>query len=358
MMGITHLVIGATTTSLLLQSADLTLIAAGAIASLFPDVDTSRSTAGRLFPWISRWLERRLPHRSCTHSLLASGVVAIATYPVAIWLKLPLGPVHAVNIGYFAGWFADLFTCSGVEMFYPNSARWVAPGNRNFRLSTNSPVEYGLLTLLIAIAVLTFNVNANGGILTEFNRLIATPTGVEQIYNQKGANHLMVAHIKGVRRSDRAAVNGDFWIIQAHGQGFVVQSADGAIYKTGKEPDVQIIAERITADTGSVAAITIDPVKLNDQEVTAALAPFNRPGVMVFVTGQIAIDDSESLAETLFVDPQQFPYIHAAGTNVTLELAPLAAVQQALGEQFAVGQLAIKSIYAQPQVSPSLSSKS
>lgn len=357
MMGITHMTIGATATSLILQSANVTLVAAGAVATLLPDVDTSRSPAGRVFPWISRWLEGRFPHRSCTHSLVASGVIALSTYPAALWLNLPLGLIHAVNIGYFAGWFADMFTRNGVEMLYPSSTRWVVPGNRNFRLSTNSPAEYGLLVVLMAIAVFCFNVNANGGIMTQFNRLIASPTGVEQLYNQKGSNHLMVAHLKGVRASDKAPVQADFWIIQSHGEGFIVQGADGAIYKAGTEPDVQIIAEKITADAGSVAAITIDPVKLNDQEVLATLEPFNRPGVMVFVTGQITIDDPEGLAETLFVDPQQFPFIRAAGASATLELAPLAIVQQVLGEQFATGQLAIKSIYAQPQASTTVGSK-
>lgn len=167
----------------------------------------------------------------------------------------------------------------------------------------------------------------------------------------------MVAHLKGVRVSDRAPVRGDFWIIQGHGQGFIVQGENGAIYKVGTEPDVQVIAEHLTADTGPVAAISVEPLKLNDQEVLAALAPFNRPG-MVFVSGQITINDPESLTETLFVDGHQFPFIRVAGASVTFEAAPLATVQQALPEQFAIGQLFVRTIYAQPQASPNLGSKS
>lgn len=348
---LTHMTTGSIAVSLGLQTADLTLVSVGAVAALLPDIDTSKSMAGRMFPWVSRWLEQRLPHRSCTHSLLASGVVAIATYPAAIWLSLPLGLVHAVNIGYFTGWFADMFTKSGVEMFYPDSARWVVPGNRDFRLATNSPAEYVVLVVLMAIAVFTFSVNANGGIMTQFNRLIGSPTGVEQLYDELGGFHLMVAHIKGVRARDRKPVQEDFWIIESHGQGFVVQGADGAVYKAGTEPDVQIIARHITADAGPNATTLIEAIRLNDDGVRERLEPFNRPSAMVFVSGQMTIDDPEGLAEVFFPDPLQFPFLRALGANVTLELAPLSVVQLALGDQFAIGQLSIKSIYTQSKAS-------
>ena len=73
MLGISHLLISGTATSLLLGTASPTMIAVGAIAGLLPDIDISTSPAGRVLPWISRFFESRMPHRSCTHSLVASG---------------------------------------------------------------------------------------------------------------------------------------------------------------------------------------------------------------------------------------------------------------------------------------------
>lgn len=337
--------IGATAVSLGLQTANPTLLFLGAITSLLPDIDISVSPAGRVFPWISRWLERRFPHRSCTHSFFASFIVAIATYPAATGGNVPWSLLHAINIGYFAGWFADAFTRSGVEMFYPSPVRWAIPGNRNLRLRTGSPSEYGLLVLLVAIALLSFNINANGGILTQFNRLIASTSGVEQLYNELGSNHLMVAHIKGVRASDRAPVMGDFWIIQATGQGFIVESQTGEIYKAGTEPDCQLIAEHITADPGPAATTSMEILKLEEEIVADKLQQFNRAGAMVFISGQLTIDDPEGLA--LVIDPYQFQTIRASSNSINLEAAPLTSVQQALGEQFATGILTVKSIYAQ-----------
>lgn len=356
MMGLTHMVVGGTVASLFLQSSDATVLLTGAIASLFPDIDVSISPAGRVFPWVARWFERRFPHRSCTHSLVASGVVALVTYPTALYFSFPLELIHALNIGFGFGWFSDAFTRNGVEMFWPSPIRCVCPGNRNLRLKTGSQVEYGVLVVLVTLALAIFNINASGGLLTRFNRFVASTTGVEQLYNQKGSQHLMVAHIKGVRSSDRTPINGDFWIIQQHGTGFLVQSKTGEIYKAGKDSDSQILTEKITADPGPTSTTTIEPLQLNEESIAQALAPFNRTGAMVFVSGQLTVDDPEGLRIT--PDPYQFPFIRIAANTVTLESAPLAVVDQALSEQFAIGQLSIRSIYVNAQASPRVNSQS
>lgn len=85
MLGISHLLISGTATSLLLGTASPTVIAVGAIAGLLPDIDISTSPAGRVFPWVSSYFESKMPHRSCTHSLVASGVVCAVGYGVALF---------------------------------------------------------------------------------------------------------------------------------------------------------------------------------------------------------------------------------------------------------------------------------
>ncbi|MEH2068669.1 MAG: metal-dependent hydrolase [Nostoc sp.] len=178
MLGLSHLLISGTATSLLLRTASPTIIAVGAIAGLLPDIDVSTSPAGRVLPWVSAFFETRMPHRSCTHSLVASGAIAVTGYGAALFNPSFINLVHALSIGYFFGWFADVFTRGGVEMFWPSPVRCVCPGNRNLRLRTGSNAEYFVLIILIAIALATFNINNSGGVLTQFNRLIASPSGV------------------------------------------------------------------------------------------------------------------------------------------------------------------------------------
>ncbi len=147
---------------------------------------------------------------------------------------------------------------------------------------------------------------------------------------------------------------GDFWIIQVHGNGFTVQSKTGEIYKVGTESDCQLIAEHITADPGPPATTTIETLNLEEEQLDFKLKQFNRAGAMVFVSGQLTVDDPEGL--DLVTDPYQFQTIRASRSGINLEVAPLTTVQQALGEQFAIGLVTVRSIYAQSKAFSSLGS--
>ncbi len=342
MLGISHLLISGTATSLILSTASPTIIAVGAIAGLLPDIDISTSPAGRVVPWVSAFFESRMPHRSCTHSLLASGVIAIFSYGLAFFFPSLINLVHALNVGYFFGWFADCFTRAGVEMFYPNPIRCVCPGNRDFRLQTGSNTEYFVLVVLIAVALGVFNINNSGGVLTQFNRMIASTSGVQQIYNSSGSRHLIKANIRGVRTSDRSPVNEEYLIIQSLGNGFLVESKNGKIYKASTEPDAQILTEGITADVGKQAITKIESLTLNDEEMGSALAPFNRVGAKIYISGTLSVDNFDF--STLQRDPYQFPSIKATSTSITLEAAPLQMIKRSLSEEFATGELQIRII--------------
>ena len=74
MMGFTHTAFSLTLTSLATGTANPTALVIAAIASQFPDIDTSSSVIGRLLLPISHFIECRFPHRTVTHSFLATGV--------------------------------------------------------------------------------------------------------------------------------------------------------------------------------------------------------------------------------------------------------------------------------------------
>ncbi|MUG91056.1 metal-dependent hydrolase [Scytonema sp. UIC 10036] len=342
MMGITHLVISATATSLLLQTADARLIVIGAAASLLPDIDTCTSYAGRIFSPVSRFLRQRLRHRGATHSLYGSSILAIFSYPIVVLTPVAVDFIHALNIGYFFGYFADIFTVSGCQLFWPSKVRVGWPENREFRLKTNSPAESALVIMLLIILMFSLTVNSSGGMMTYYNRLVGSISGVEQLYNQHGWAHLIITHIEGFRSSDRTKVVGNFLLVESHSQGFLVLSKDGKVYKAGTEPDSQIITERITADVGQIAITNIESLTLDDENLKESLARFYRPRTLMFVSGKLKIDDPEDIE--LIPDLHQFPFIQLNGSSVKLETAPLDFVAQKLGNQFATGQLLIRSI--------------
>ncbi|WP_027405000.1 metal-dependent hydrolase [Aphanizomenon flos-aquae] len=343
MLGISHLLISGTAASLLLQTADPVLIAVGAIGGLLPDVDVSTSPAGKVFPWISGYFQETMPHRSMTHSIVASAVVAIASYGTAVFIPQFIPIASALTIGYTFGWFADCFTRGGVEMFWPSSVRCVCPGNRNLRLKTGSNAEYFVLCILVAIALSAFSINSKGGILTQFNRLIASTSGVQGVYNSSGSTHKIVANIKGVRAGDRSKVDGQFQIIQPNGTGFIVLEAKtNKLYKAATDPDSQIVIEQITADVSTPAITTIESVFVEDQVIGEAIGKFNRTNTNVFISGDLTVEDFDT--SILPRDPYQFKFIDASPSNIKLEAAPLKTVIKFLGDEFASGSLQIRSI--------------
>jgi inner membrane protein len=342
-LGISHLLISGTAASLLLQTADPVLIVVGAIGGLLPDVDVSTSPAGRLFPWISGYFQETMPHRSMTHSIVASAVIAIASYGTAIFIPKLIPIASALTIGYTFGWFADCFTRGGVEMFWPSPVRCVCPGNRNLRLKTGSNAEYFILCILVAIALSAFSINSKGGILTQFNRLIASTSGVQGVYNSSGSTHKIVANIKGVRAGDRSKVDGQFQIIQPNGTGFIVlEPKTNKLYKAATEPDSQIVIEQITADVSTPAITTIESVFVEDQVIGEALSKFNRTNTNVFVSGDLVVEDFDT--SILPRDPYQFKFIDASPSSIKLEAAPLKVVMKFLGDEFASGSLQVRSI--------------
>jgi len=342
MMTITHLLTGSMATASLLTATQPEILLVGAIASLLPDIDISTSPIGRvLFP-ISSFLEKRFAHRSATHSILASGLVGAVSY--GLWLQFPVIPInfiHALNIGYFAGWFLDCFTKSGVEMFYPSKLRCVCPGNRDLRLSTASPQEYWLIAIMAAVAVWLFQVNDNGGLIKEFNKLIAAPSGVTELYNEAGGDHLIYANVQGVYASDRSPIKEKFEIVGVSGNDFVVE-ADGKLFKAGNDPDSTIITQRITGEVGPPSITDTESMAFNEDEITP-LVKFS--GKRAYLTGTVEIDDPESIR--VLPNPREYQSISLSGNTVTLSYAPIDQVISLLSDQLLIGNLSIKVINVQ-----------
>jgi inner membrane protein len=338
MMTVTHLLTGGLFTSLFLQSSQPEILLVGAIASLLPDIDISTSPIGRLLFPISRILEKKLAHRGATHSIVASLILGAVTYSIAIAFKLDLNYVHAINIGYFAGWFLDCFTKSGVQMFYPLPQKCVCPGNRDLRFSTGSTQEYFLVGILIAIAFWVFQINSDGGVMTAFNKVIAAPSGVTELYNKEGGNHLVYVNIDGVYASDRTPVKDKLLIIGASGNDFIVEK-DGRLFKAGNDMDSTIITQRITGEVGETAVIHEEAIAFNEDDINP-LVKF--AGKRAYVTGILEVDDPESIR--VLPSLREYQSISINATTVNFSYAPIDKVINLLSDQILIGSLSIKVI--------------
>ncbi len=97
MMSVTHAAIACSGSALLLGSSSPWTLLLSVIGSQLPDIDTTKSIAGKTLYPIAAWFEARFPHRTITHCLLATLFLAIASLPLAYyydwkhWLALPFG---------------------------------------------------------------------------------------------------------------------------------------------------------------------------------------------------------------------------------------------------------------------------
>lgn len=341
MMTITHLVTSSLAVGLGLGTTQPEILLLGAIAGLLPDIDISTSPIGRILTPISTFLEKRMAHRSATHSLIASGILGVMSYGLAFKFGLPINYVHALNIGFFAGWFLDVFTKSGVEMFYPLPVRCVCPGNRNLRISTASPQEYWLIVFLVAILIWIFNINSNGGLIAEFNRLIAAPSGLLELYNDKGGNHEIIAEVEGVYAGDRSPVKKSFRVLGVVDNDFIVQDDTGELQKAGNDPDSTIITKRINGKSGETVKTSVENVSFLDDDINLLLPYANKEAYLI---GSLSIDDPSEII--INPHPKQYQSVALSGNTITFSYTPIIEAVTLLQNQIITGSLSIK-IYVQ-----------
>lgn len=117
-----------------------------AASALLPDLDKRDGMVGRWVPWLSGPIEYLVGHRTATHSLLATVVVALLAWP------LPEGYWLALVAGFASHPLADMMTPAGVGWLWPSRVRCVLPGNEKYRMVA---MGFGELWFVIVVAVLT-----------------------------------------------------------------------------------------------------------------------------------------------------------------------------------------------------------
>ena len=148
MMAITHAAIAVSAASLTFGLGTDNSLALGLalLGSQLPDLDTTTSTIGQICFPLSNWLEDNFPHRSITHSLLATVTLAAIALPIGYHFN-HLVTAAVLPFGHLVACFSDTFTKKGVQLFYPNQAWTVAGSNPRRRLSTGGAGEFWVLAI-------------------------------------------------------------------------------------------------------------------------------------------------------------------------------------------------------------------
>ena len=346
MMAVTHTAFSVSLTSIALGTANLEVLAIAAFASLLPDIDTSKSVIGRLFFPLSRWLETKSVHRGITHSFFASGVLTIATYPIAVFGYAHLW--HGLILGYFLGWLGDVFTKSGVEAFYPSKGRLIIPRNPNLRLGTRSNAEWFLLMALVAIAILSININSQGGIIRGFNQALGIPSGAIETVNEDAPNYLLRAYIKGRNAITEEPIQKGFEVIEPlTASDLLVKDNNGTVFRVGSSQECQIIASQMRIQRISPINNKAQNLSFDDEDPNDLLSQLLQE--RTYLTGTLTVHDAEDLSipshpdrfDTITLQPGEVAYARLISASPT-EVITL------LGDYYVSGNLIARQITVYP----------
>jgi inner membrane protein len=344
MMALTHMAIGAAAAAFALSPSPVAMGLA-VLGSQLPDIDTSNSWIGSvLFP-VSRWIEKRYPHRTITHCLLCSLLLLLLSGAAGyLWPDLLPGYCWlALSIGHASACFADCFTKQGVQLFWPKPAWCVSGLNPNRRLSTGSVGEYSVLAVAILALMLNIHFNTSGGWTRAMVQAVGLREGAIEVYNTESAKRHVFAEVKGVWVSDRARADGKYWVLGTDGGEFVITDGKG-IYKTAQN----LIIERLAAKPAGEATTISKTLTFNDQELQQDLQQLqlDNPQSAIYLSGNINVDFPEEIPRS--AKPNQLQVLSLSGNNVLLNYCPIDAALIQLQGQYVTGTITAKVITPKP----------
>jgi len=314
----THIVFGIFSTTGLFSLMSLSLhkdlpaVGAAILGSLLPDLDSPKSSLGRLLPFISVPLERRWGHRTITHGLAVLFGLAMVLMPL-YWLYPTL--YAALLIGYMSHLLADCMTLSGVPLFYPSPSVYVLPGNPRFRVKTGSLAERGVLLVLILLLALIAPLSNLGGVWRAMRYLIGTQQMAYTEY--RAATKETKLLFKGRWQTSRLPVEGEALILEGSTTRFLIGFKD-QVWVYGEQGDILPDRSRVES-TGR--PLVQDSLVVEEQPFSQILEQIPAG---TYVSGQLVCEQPFALAGLEDHPQTAHTWIAPRGTSITLAYAPRA----------------------------------
>lgn len=220
------------------------LLAAG--ASLLPDIDTAASGIGwRLRP-LSSWIEKRVGHRTLTHSFLGTGGIALIGLPL---LAVDYAAYGMFVMGYFSHPFLDFFNKEGVQLFWPSQKWAVFPGKEERRLAVGSTAEQVLLVGFVVVAFLLYPM-ASVGLDRTLHWMLADIAGAVKDYHAFSPHYEVLANLEGVYRKIETPVKGTYRVVDAVNEYALLVEIDGKLCLVGTSAEAHIVPKSIRVVKG------------------------------------------------------------------------------------------------------------
>jgi inner membrane protein len=259
-----------------------TLIAAA--SALLPDLDKRDGMVGRWIPWLSGPIEYWVGHRTATHSLIATVLLALVAWP------LPEGYRLALIAGFASHPIADMMTPAGVAWFWPSRMRCVLPGNEKFRMA---PMSLGELWFIIIVAILTIPVTVvaqhGAGPLGTVRDMLGWFTDARTHYDAHKSEADWWLEVSGQDNRAFRPIQGKYRVIGPWQSGGLILETPAGPVTVCREGACDWYAERAVLVRGADEQTTARALKAKattNETLLAVLAPLERIG-QVYLIGHL-----------------------------------------------------------------------
>ncbi|ELS03449.1 putative membrane-bound metal-dependent hydrolase [Xenococcus sp. PCC 7305] len=346
MLSITHAAIAVSAASLTFQLGTDNPLALGLalLGSQLPDLDTTTSSIGQICFPLSNWLEDNFPHRTITHSLLATTVLAAIALPIGYYFD-HLVTAAVLPFAHAIACFSDTFTKKGVQLFYPVQFWAVAGSNPRRRLKTGGNAEYMVLAIATTILVFSLWINNNGGIFQNLGQNLSLSSTVIETYNENAETNHVYADIEGFWESDRSSADGRYLILGNKGKEFIVTDGEG-IYKTG----AQIITSKVQTVIGDESENILETLSFDDEQAMDELNSLKNkyPENLIVVSGELTIDLPDEIDE--YAKPNTMKTFDVSSNKVSFDNCLLDQVIEVLDGQYAIGSVEVMVVGPVPEI--------
>jgi inner membrane protein len=151
------------------------LLAFTAFASLIPDIDHTKSSIGKLFYPLAKFIDRRFGHRTITHSALFLAILCLFSAFIENLFSEHYQFTVILFFAVFSHLILDMITVQGIPFFYPFAKNpCVIPENPRYRIRTNNNrAEVAVFCISILLLFSCANLFKNG-FWTTYNRAFGT----------------------------------------------------------------------------------------------------------------------------------------------------------------------------------------
>jgi inner membrane protein len=337
MTSITHVPFGLLTAEFACTSfgyeMDGTALALSAVGSLLPDIDHPRSSMGFLFYFtgIPQFIERKLGHRTITHSWVFFSACIVLFVPV--WIGLGLLHYLAALCGVLSHILIDMANIPGVPLFWPHRARWVFPASEEYRINVGSKAEF-ILCAVIFLITTAFTPVSVMGLRSSFYLLTRDIHSASREARRFFPEHELSCKIRGTWRDTLLPTNYDepFRVVAVEQSNLYFARGDAVFTTGGSTPSVTI--DRILVERARPVARRSSQVEIHYQLVDEIA---DRLPDSAIVTGVLVVEllDEDQRAEDYVEASEEFATIQIKSRSkdsheITVTYCPVERFRRAL----------------------------